>query len=269
MFRAGNIRLVILSSRISKRRFSNTYDANAYYLDQNLDRIGYGGSHASWQRRAGWRRWKYTGIAQKLYGSGEVAERERARLSHVSKRARPTPSCSCLPPTACNFLAKALMRGLARDGRSPDSQSRRGSSRGIGPFLQVDSFLRLFLSLSLFLIARFPLSSVHSAPVLSPCLRVSFLLLAFVPYTFSLPSRRTEVVYSRACVPRGSATVYLNSDLRSDTGLELAEEVSRCRCIQDTTSSRYTAVPRQRFQEETPASILSSFYTRVLRFTHI
>lgn len=43
----------------------------------------------------------------------------------------------------------------------------------------------------------------------------------------------TEVVFT-SCAPRGSATVYLNSDLRSDTGLKLAKEVSRCRCIQDT-----------------------------------
>lgn len=56
-------------------------------------------------------------------------EREKTLVSHVLNRARPTPSCSCLPPTACNFLAKALMRGLARDSRLPDSQSRRGSSR--------------------------------------------------------------------------------------------------------------------------------------------
>lgn len=28
--------------------------------------------------------------------------------------------------------------------------------------------------------------------------------------------------------------MYLNSDLRSDTGLKLAKEVSRCLCIQDT-----------------------------------
>lgn len=57
------------------------------------------------------------------------ARRSEERWSRVSERTRPTPSCSCLPPTACNFLAKALMRGLARDGRSPDGRSRRAGPK--------------------------------------------------------------------------------------------------------------------------------------------
>lgn len=53
----------------------------------------------------------------------------------------------------------------------------------------------LFLALSRSILAR------STRPVFSPCLRVSFLLLAFVLYTFSLPPRRTEVVYSRVVCP--------------------------------------------------------------------
>lgn len=60
-------------------------------------------------------------------GSGEgLKELHRSR---VFERTRPTPSCSCLPPTACNFLAKALMRGLARDGRSPRTSRREKEER--------------------------------------------------------------------------------------------------------------------------------------------
>lgn len=102
------------------------------------------------------------------------------------------------------------MRGLARDSRSPDSQSRRGSSRRaasavLASWLLSPSSFSLyiflsFLSLSRSLAARFPLAR-STRLILSPCLRVSFLLIAFVLYTFSLPPLRTEVVYSRAVCP--------------------------------------------------------------------
>ncbi|KZC09548.1 hypothetical protein WN55_00220 [Dufourea novaeangliae] len=117
------------SRGISGRNVAATRGEKSRYLDQNLDRIGCGGSHAlqraakerETEVREARRRWRDTALRPK--------ERERQRKrenrekqnggSRVSERARPTPSCSCLPPTACNFLAKALMRGLARDGRSP------------------------------------------------------------------------------------------------------------------------------------------------------
>lgn len=141
VLRTGNARSVTQGARIS-RDLEVEARNGAYgegYLDQNLDRNDRGGSHAprvGKESQPG-RRWKYTKcwIAREKNGTeaarrgearrGEGARRESA-WSRVSERARPTPSCSCLPPTACNFLAKALMRGLARDGRSPDGRSRRG-----------------------------------------------------------------------------------------------------------------------------------------------
>lgn len=83
----------------------------------------YGGGRRWWtreRREAGW--------GGGGGGSGEGLKKLSHR-SRVFERARPTPSCSCLPPTACNFLAKALMRGLARDGRSPRTSRERERER--------------------------------------------------------------------------------------------------------------------------------------------
>lgn len=114
---------------------------SAGYLDQNLDRIGCGGSHALrranledgegirwWKAVVDERERKEAGWGGGGGGSGEGLKKLSHR-SRVFERARPTPSCSCLPPTACNFLAKALMRGLARDGRSPRTSRERGRER--------------------------------------------------------------------------------------------------------------------------------------------
>lgn len=87
------------------------------------------------------------------------------------------------------------MRGLARHGRSPDGQSRRGWSRCAARlFSQVDSSLHLSLA------ARFPprFRSLGPPSRLSPRLRI-FPTSCLRPLcAFSLPARLTKVVCSRA-----------------------------------------------------------------------
>ena len=168
-------------------------------------------------------------------GSGEgLKELHRSR---VFERTRPTPSCSCLPPTACNFLAKALMRGLARDGRSPRTSRREKERKRERERAERASTLSPF---SRTLHSLLPFSRL--AFVLFSFLLASPPLLPFLPHTPLLPLSLSLIQRQNLhgggvhepCAPRGSATVYLNSDLRSDTGLKLAKEVSRCLCIQDT-----------------------------------
>lgn len=126
------------------------------------------------------------------------------------------------------------MRGLARDGRSPRTSRERERERE-----GLDSLRSLARSI---LFSPSPHSLLFSSlffslpPPSSP---------SFLPLHTSLPPSRASSSLSsegslhgggvhEPCAPRGTATVYLNSDLRSDTGLKLAKEVSRCLCIQDT-----------------------------------
>ena len=192
-------------------RLSDAYSEGARYLDQNLDRIGCKGSHASRQGR----RAELCARTGRKRRSEARRGRGQERWSRVSERARPTPSCSCLPPTACNFLAKALMRGLARHGRSPDDQSRRGWSRcAARPFSQADSSLRLSFACRE-ISTSFPLArSIQPSLTPSPCL--SYFLSSSFMCIFPASTANGGGVFT-SCAPRGSATVYLNSDLRSDT----------------------------------------------------
>lgn len=215
-----------VSRDLDAESLSGAYEESARYLNQNLDRIGCKGSHASRQGRR----------AENGYGSGEARQDGgQERWSRVSERARPTPSCSCLPPTACNFLAKALMRGLARHGRSPDRAREPAglkSQRGPAVLPQVETPPCISLS---------PRGSRSLGPLrfrsLGPPNRLStpsprlsyFLSSSFICFFPGCTADEGGVFTS--CAPRGSATVYLNSDLRSDTGLKLAKEVSRCQGI--------------------------------------
>lgn len=174
-------------------RLSDAYSEGARYLDQNLDRIGCKGSHASRQGR----RAELCARTGRKRRSEARRGRGQERWSRVSERARPTPSCSCLPPTACNFLAKALMRGLARHGRSPDDRwaggaevaARPGRSRKLTPPCVSLSPAARFLPHS---------RSLGPSSRLSPRLRV-FLTSCLRPLcAFSLPPQRMEVVCSRA-----------------------------------------------------------------------
>lgn len=196
-------------------------------------------------------------------GGRWIGEGQKRQRSRVFERARPTPSCSCLPPTACNFLAKALMRGLARDGRSPRTsreppglKSLRSPARPFSPdsLLFSSPFFSLPLTPSLSHVVRvLPLFSPFR-----PLYAVSSFFARRVFLSHRLIGVSTEVVFT-SCAPRGSATVYLNSDLRSDTGLKLAKEVSRCRCIQDTATHRYALGPGPRFQRRNDVSALHSW----------
>lgn len=152
-------------------------------------------------------------FARERDGSGEARRGGgQERWSRVSERARSTPSCSCLPPTACNFLAKALMRGLARHGRSLDDQSRRGWSRcAARPFSQAPPCVSLSPR-SFYLV---PARSVHPA-ALTPSPHLSYFLSSSFMCFFPASTADGGGVFT-SCAPRGSATVYLNSDLRSDT----------------------------------------------------
>lgn len=132
------------------------------------------------------------------------------------------------------------MRGLARDGRSPrTSRESRRAPLSLPPFSRTpilspspDPFSLLFSSLFFSL----PVPLLTSLP---PSFLSSLIHILSSPLSFSLSwqSLHGGGVHEELCAPRGSATVYLNSDLRSDTGVKLAKEVSRCLCIQDTGSS--------------------------------
>lgn len=123
------------------------------YLDQNLDRIGCGGSHAlrraNLEDEGGGIRWWKAVVDERGAGGGSGEGLKELHRSRVFERARPTPSCSCLPPTACNFLAKALMRGLARDGRSPRTsrreKERKREKEARGPRLSLRSLAHSIL----------------------------------------------------------------------------------------------------------------------------
>lgn len=105
-----------------------------------------------------------------------------------------------------------------------------GGAEAAARFSQADSSLRLSSA------AAVP-TSLPLTRSLAPSSRLSYFLSSSSSCFFPSSSAETEEdgVFT-SCAPRGSATVYLNSDLRSDTGLKLAEEVSRCRCIQNTVS---------------------------------
>lgn len=220
----------------------------------------YGGGRRWWtreRREAGW--------GGGGGGSGEGLKKLSHR-SRVFERARPTPSCSCLPPTACNFLAKALMRGLARDGRSPRTSREREREREGLDSLSVLSHAPFSSPLlptrfcSLLFSSRFP-------PPSSP---------SFLPLHTSLPPSRASSSLSsegslhgggvhEPCAPRGTATVYLNSDLRSDTGLKLAKEVSRCLCIQDTAPPSNPFRSQRRNDATVRPAFHGNHHSRVLR----
>lgn len=157
------------------------------------------------------------------------------------------------------------MRGLARDGRSPRTSRERERERE-----GLDSLRSLARSI---LFSPSPHSLLFSSlffslpPPSSP---------SFLPLHTSLPPSRASSSLSsegslhgggvhEPCAPRGTATVYLNSDLRSDTGLKLAKEVSRCLCIQDTAPPSNPFRSQRRNDATVRPAFHGNHHSRVLR----